>query len=49
MELHQLTYFLTIAENQSITKASQQLHVSQSALSVALRDLERELGFTLFD
>ncbi len=49
MELHQLTYFLTIAENQSITKASQQLHVSQSALSVALRDLEQELGFTLFD
>ena len=49
MEFHQLNYFLAIAETQSIAKASQQLHISQSALSVALRDLEREFGFPLFD
>ena len=49
MEFHQLNYFLVIAEKQSIVKASQELHVSQSALSVALRDLDRELGFCLFD
>lgn len=49
MEFHQLKYFLAIAEQSSIAKASKQLHVSQSALSVALRDLERDLGFPLFD
>lgn len=49
MELHQLRYFLAIAEHSSIVKASERLHVSQSALSVALKDLEHELGFPLFD
>lgn len=49
MEIHQLNYFLAIAEQQSIAKASTLLHISQSALSVALKDLERELGFSLFD
>ena len=49
MELHHLRYFLAIADHSSIAEASKRLHVSQSAMSVALRDLERELGFPLFD
>lgn len=49
MEIHQLRYFLAIAQNSSIAEASKRLHVSQSAMSVALRDLEHELGFPLFD
>ncbi len=49
MEIHQLRYFLAIAQTSNIAEASKRLHVSQSSMSVALSSLERELGFTLFD
>lgn len=49
MELRQLRYFLAIAESENITEASKILHVSQPSLSASLRDLEKELGFDLFD
>ena len=49
MELRQLTYFLAIADYGSMSDASKQLHVSQPAISGALKDLETELGFSLFD
>lgn len=49
MELRQLTYFLAIMEHSNMSKASQELHVSQPALSASLKDLERELGVPLFD
>ena len=49
MELRQLTYFLAIADCGSMSDASKQLHVSQPAISGALKDLETELGFSLFD
>jgi DNA-binding transcriptional LysR family regulator len=41
--------FLKIAELGSFTKAAQLLHVSQPALSASIREMERQLGFDLFD
>lgn len=49
MELLQLKYYVTIAENLSFTKAADLLHVSQPALSYQMKRLESELGARLFD
>lgn len=49
MELTQLRQFKAIAENDSISAASAELHVSQPALSTMLRKLEGELGISLFE
>ncbi len=49
MELRQLEYFLAIAKYGNIAEASREMHVSSPALSTTLKDLERELGFDLFD
>ncbi len=49
MELVQLKYYVTIADTLSFTKAAQQLHVSQPALSYQMKRLESELGARLFD
>ena len=43
MELRQLEYFVAVAETGSVTKAAQAIHLSQSALSTALVELERAL------
>ncbi len=48
MELRVLHYFLAIAREENMTKASQMLHVSQPALSRQMRQLEEELGVKLF-
>ncbi|HAM79466.1 LysR family transcriptional regulator [Ornithinibacillus bavariensis] len=47
MELRQLTYFIEVAKYKSITKAAEQLHISQPALSKSIKALEEELGTTL--
>ncbi len=49
MELRHLRYFLMIAETENIRRASENLHVTQPAVSRQLQDLERELGVQLFD
>lgn len=49
MELLQLYYFERIAQYQSITRASEELHVSQPSLSSCIIRLEKELGAPLFD
>jgi DNA-binding transcriptional LysR family regulator len=49
MELRQLATFVAVAEEGSFTRASDRLHVVQSAVSAGVRNLERELGATLFD
>jgi DNA-binding transcriptional LysR family regulator len=48
MNSNQLFQFRTIAELGSITKASEQLYISQPALSIALGKLEYEIGCPLF-
>ena len=45
--LRQLEYFAAIAETQSVTSAARLCHVSQGAVSLALRQLEHALGATL--
>jgi DNA-binding transcriptional LysR family regulator len=49
VELRHLGQFLALAEEQSFTRAAARLHVVQSALSVSIRSLERDLGVRLFD
>lgn len=49
MELLQLQYFEKIAKYQNMSKAAEELHVSQPALSSCLVRLETELGARLFD
>lgn len=43
-ELRVLQYFLTVAREQNITKAAQQLHITQPTLSRQLMQMEKDLG-----
>ncbi len=49
MNFEQLQYVITIAEQNSITKAANLLYLSQSALTKSMNRLEDELGVKLFD
>lgn len=49
MTLQQLRYLIAVAACGSISAAAHSLYVSQSSLSVAVRDLERETGVTIFE
>ena len=48
MELRLLRYFLTVAKEQSFTKAAEQLHITQPTLSRQMAAFEEKLGITLF-
>ena len=48
MTLQQLRYLIAIAEYGSINAAAQNLYASQSNLSTAIKELEQELGITVF-
>lgn len=48
MEIRTLRYFLAVAREENMTRAAEQLHVTQPTLSKALRALEDELGKKLF-
>lgn len=48
MTLNQLRYFCTASRCHSITKAAEELYVTQPTVSVAIRDLEIEFGINLF-
>lgn len=48
MKLHQLRYFQEVCRQHSITKAAEELHISQPAVSAAIRELEEEFGLKLF-
>jgi DNA-binding transcriptional LysR family regulator len=49
VELHQLAYFVAVAEERSFTRGAARVHVVQSAVSASVGRLERELGDVLFD
>lgn len=49
LNYHHLRYFRAIAHERSLTRAAARLHVSQSALSIQLRQLEQRLGQPLFE
>ena len=49
MTLQQLRYLMAVAARGSISAAAHDLFVSQSSLSVAVKDLERETGVTSFE
>lgn len=49
MELRHLVTFVAVADEGSFTRASDRLHIVQSAVSAGVRTLERELGTALFD
>lgn len=48
MDFKQLQYMIAIADSQNITKASEQLFISRSALNYSLLKLEDEIGLPLF-
>lgn len=48
MEMHQIRYFLAVCETQNFTRAAEQCHVSQPALTTAIKKLEEEFGGALF-
>lgn len=49
MELHQLKCFYHAARKENMSRAAEELNISQPALSIAIRKLEEELGVALFE
>jgi DNA-binding transcriptional LysR family regulator len=48
MDLRRLSLFLAVADNGSFTRAAKATYASQPAVSLAIKELERELGVDLF-
>ena len=49
LNFHHLRYFWVVAHRRNLTRAAEALHVSPSALSIQLRQLEERLGHRLFE
>src|SRR5215218_6755764 len=48
-ELRLIRYWVAVAEEANITRAAERLHLSQPALSVAIKQLEGQLGVALLE
>ncbi|OQA37517.1 MAG: HTH-type transcriptional activator CmpR [Chloroflexi bacterium ADurb.Bin325] len=49
MKLHLLRIFTVVAQHMSFSRAAEALYISQPAVSQAVRELEHQLGLTLFE
>lgn len=49
MNLQQLRYVIAIASSNSISAAAHKLYISQSSLSLTVKDIEQECGITIFE
>jgi LysR family transcriptional regulator, transcription activator of glutamate synthase operon len=49
MELRHLTYFVTVAKHLNFSRAAEELHIAQPAISQQIHSLEKELGAPLFE
>ena len=49
MTLQQLFYAITISKYGSLNKAAEALFISQPTLTTSLKELEREIGITIFN
>ena len=49
MQLQQLRYVIAIAQSGSMNSVARKLFISQSSLSVAVKELESELGIRIFN
>ncbi len=47
--LHQLELFISVARNESFSRAAEEMHLSQSAVSVQIRSLEEGVGVPVFE
>ena len=48
MTIQQLNYCITIAEKKSLNKAAEELYITQPSLTSSVKELEKELGITIF-
>ena len=48
MKLSQLKYFQVVCKHNNLTRAAEELHISQPGLTHVIRELEQEFGLTLF-
>ena len=48
VEFRQLKYILTVAETANFTRAAERLSLAQPSLSKQIKDLEHEIGFSIF-
>ena len=48
LTLLQLRYAATVAEKGTITEAANELYISQPSLTKAIKELEKEMGITIF-